>query len=181
MKNPKDALDALVDPSPLTLGQIALLDLYKSPLLEGKIDDLNAVLFGLWLLSMPLEEAVAQAHFPEGAIVWGGSLTTEEYNRRLEDAMNGIAAFFHILPRPESGDDALGLKKKTRRYGNGDLPELVEVLCRTYGWTLRHVLHEIPAVQAGLLYRVYAQRVGGLKSGTLLEDELAFERWGKRV
>ena len=112
MKNPKDALDALVDPSPLTLGQIALLDLYKSPLLEGKIDDLNAVLFGLWLLSMPLEEAVAQAHFPEGAIVWGGSLTTEEYNRRLEDAMNGIAAFFHILPRPESGDDVLGLKKK---------------------------------------------------------------------
>ena len=46
---------------------------------------------------------------------------------------------------------------------------------------MRYALEEIPAVQAGLLYRTYAQRPGGLKSGTLLEDELEIERWGKRV
>ena len=184
MKNPKEALEALADPSPLTLGQIALLDLYGSPLLHGEIGDLSKVTFSLWLLSMPLAEAVNEARFPDRAILWADGITAEEYDRRLVDALAAIAAFFHILPRPESGEDDAsgGLTKKTGgRLGNGDIAELAERLCRIYGWTLRYVLEEIPAVQAGLLYRTYAQGPGGLKSGTLLEDELAFERWGKRV
>lgn len=111
MKNPKEALEALADPAPLTLGQIALLDLYGSPLLHGDIGDLNKVTFSLWLLSMPLAQAVAEARFPDRAIVWAGGITPEEYDRRLVDALAAIAAFFHILPRPESGDDD-DLKKK---------------------------------------------------------------------
>lgn len=114
MKNPKEALEALADPSPLTLGQIALLDLYGSPLLHGEIGDLSKVTFSLWLLSMPLAEAVAEARFPDHAILWADGITAEEYDRRLVDALAAIAAFFHILPRPESGDDDAigGLKKK---------------------------------------------------------------------
>lgn len=111
MKNPKEALEALADPAPLTLGQIALLDLYGSPLLHGDIGDLNKVTFSLWLLSMPLAQAVAEARFPDRAIVWAGGITPEEYDRRLVDALAAIAAFFHILPRPESGDED-DLKKK---------------------------------------------------------------------
>lgn len=109
MKNPKEGLAALVDPAPITLGQIALLDLYGSPLLKGEIGDLNACIFSLWILSMPLDLAVQEAHFPDKAIVWAETLDTETYNRRLTAALDGIAAFFHILPRPENGD---GLKKK---------------------------------------------------------------------
>jgi hypothetical protein len=37
------------------------------------------------------------------------------------------------------------------------------------------VTREIPAVQVALLYRCYAQGPGGLKSGTLMNDELAAE------
>lgn len=115
MKNPKEALEALADPSPLTLGQIALLDLYGSPLLHGEIDDLSKVTFSLWLLSMPLAKAVAEARFPDHAILWADGITAEEYDRRLVDALAAIAAFFHILPRPESGeDDAIGGLKKKR-------------------------------------------------------------------
>ena len=111
MKNPKEGLVALVDPAPITLGQIALLDLYGSPLLKGEIGDLNACIFSLWLLSMPLDLAVQEAHFPDKAIVWAETLDAETYNRRLTAALDGIAAFFHILPRPENGD---GLKKNGR-------------------------------------------------------------------
>lgn len=115
MKNPKEALEALADPSPLTLGQIALLDLYGSPLLHGEIGDLSKVTFSLWLLSMPLAEAVNEARFPDHAILWADGITAEEYDRRLVDALAAIAAFFHILPRPESGeDDAIGGLKKKR-------------------------------------------------------------------
>ena len=111
MKNPKEALEALADPAPLTLGQIALLDLYKSPLLVGDIADLHKVVFSLWLLSMPIEQAIRAAHLPDDAIVWADGITPEEFDRRLVDALAAIAAFFHILPRPESGEDD-DLKKK---------------------------------------------------------------------
>ena len=115
MKNPKEALEALADPSPLTLGQIALLDLYGSPLLHGEIGALSKVTFSLWLLSMPLAKAVAEARFPDHAILWADGITAEEYARRLVDALAALAAFFHILPRPESGeDDAVGGLKKKR-------------------------------------------------------------------
>ena len=42
-------------------------------------------------------------------------------------------------------------------------------------------MDELPAVQAALLLRCWSQGpCGGNKSGTLLEDELAFELWGKK-
>lgn len=111
MKNPKEALEALANPAPLTLGQIALLDLYGSPLLHGEIDDLSKVTFSLWLLSMPVEQAVQEARFPDRAIVWADEISVEEYDRRLVDALVAIEAFYHILPRPESGEGD-DLKKK---------------------------------------------------------------------
>ena len=51
---------------------------------------------------------------------------------------------------------------------------------RTYAISLIDALWRIPLVQLALLWRCYSQGPGGLKSGTLLEDELAFEMWGKR-
>lgn len=110
MHTPDKALEALAAPAPLTLGHVALLDLYKLPILAGKIDDLNATAFALWLLSMPLEQAVAEAHFPEKAIVWAGEIGVDEYNDRLVKALNAIARFYGMLPTAESGDDEDGLK-----------------------------------------------------------------------
>lgn len=110
MHTPAKALEALAEPAPLTLGQVALLDLYKLPILDGKIDDLNATAYALWLLSMPLEQAVVEAHFPEKAIIWAEKIGVEEYNDRLVAASNAIARFYGMLPKAESGEDEDGLK-----------------------------------------------------------------------
>lgn len=125
MHTPDKALEALAAPAPLTLGQVALLDLYKLPILDGKIDDLNATAFALWLLSMPLEQAVAEAHFPEKAIIWAEKVGVEEYNDRLVAASNAIARFYGILPKAESGEDEdglKGLKKKSAGAGTETSP-----------------------------------------------------------
>jgi hypothetical protein len=113
MHTPATALEAMVAPEPLTLGQVALLDLYKLPILEGKIDDVNATAFALWLLDMPLEQAVAEAHFPEKAIVWAAEVGVDGYNARLVKALDGIRRFYGMLPKAETGegDDLKNLKK----------------------------------------------------------------------
>ena len=116
MHTPAKALEAMVAPAPLTLGQVALLDLYKCPILEGKIDDVNETAFSLWLLDMPLEQAVVEAHFPDKAILWAQDVGVEGYNKRLVAALDAIARFYGMLPKTESGEDAddpKALKKKS--------------------------------------------------------------------
>ena len=117
MHTPDKALEALAAPDPLTLGQVALLDLYKLPILGGNIDDLHATVFAVWLLSMPLEQAVVEAHFPAQAIVWADKVGVGAYNARLVRALNAIARFNGMLPKAEyvdeDDDDVKGLKKKS--------------------------------------------------------------------
>lgn len=50
---------------------------------------------------------------------------------------------------------------------------MVEWACRTYHWRIDYVLYEMPAIHLAMLWRIFAQGVGGLESGTLLEDEIA--------
>lgn len=123
MHTPDKALEAMVEPAQLTLGQVALLDLYKCPILDGKIDDLNATAFALWLLDMPLERAVAEAHFPEKAIVWAGEVGVDGYNSRLVKALDAIGRFYGMLPKAESSEDdedgLKGLKKKSGAQETG--------------------------------------------------------------
>ena len=107
MHTPAPALEALATPAPLTLGQVALLDLYQAPILDGKIGDFNATAFALWLLSMPLEDAVRAASFPERAIAWVDGIGVDGYNARLVDALGAIRAFYDMLPRAEIGEDSL--------------------------------------------------------------------------
>lgn len=127
MHTPATALEAMVAPAPLTLGQVALLDLYNCPILDGKIDDVNATAFALWLLDMPLEQAVAAAHFPERAIVWAGEIGVDGYNDRLVKALNAIARFYRMLPKAEAVDDGpedvKDLKKKSADAATETLPK----------------------------------------------------------
>lgn len=119
MHTPDKALEAMVEPAPLTLGQVALLDLYKCPILDGNIDDLNATAFALWLLSMPLEQAVVEAHFPEKAIVWAEKIEVDEFNDRIVKECLAIKRFYDMLPKAESSEDdedgLKGLKKSAPR------------------------------------------------------------------
>lgn len=123
MHTPDKALEAMVEPAPLTLGQVALLDLYKLPILDGNIDDLNTTAFALWLLSMPLEQAVAEAHFPEKAIVWAEKIGLDEFNDRIVKECLAIKRFYDMLPKAESSEDdedgLKGLKKKCAAQETG--------------------------------------------------------------
>lgn len=118
MHTPAKALEAMAAPAPLTMGQVALLDLYKCPILDLNYDDVNATAFALWLLDMPLEQAVVEAHFPDKAIIWAESVGVEGYKSRLVKALNAIGSFYGMLPKEESADDGddedvKGLKKKS--------------------------------------------------------------------
>lgn len=175
-KNPAASLDALAASSELTLGKMAVLCRINSPILAGDATDIPATLTALWVLASPFDEVVANRHDLETpALLWGERMAPAEYRRRIASALDAVASYFEMLPRKEPDP-----KKKTERAGNGQIAELAEWLCRKYGWTLRYVLHELPAVQAALLWRCYSQGPGGLKSGTLAEDEIAFKRWGVR-
>lgn len=46
---------------------------------------------------------------------------------------------------------------------------------------MEYVVEQIPAVRLALAWRCYAQTVGGLRSGTLAEDELALRLYGKEA
>lgn len=118
MHTPAKALKALASPSPLTLGQVALLDLYKCPILDGDYQDLNATAFALWLLSMPLDQAVVEAHFPEKAILWADQLGTEAYNKRVVEVLLAIGDFFNMLPKAEAidDDDVKDVKDLKKKY-----------------------------------------------------------------
>lgn len=105
MHTPVKALQAMAAPAPLTLGQVALLALYNCPILDGDYQDLNATAFALWLLSMPLEQAVVEAHYPDRAILWADQLGTEAYNKRVVEVLLAIGDFFNMLPKAEAIDD----------------------------------------------------------------------------
>ena len=107
MENPVESIDALIAPAPLTLGRIALLERINSPLLRGDVSDMAACAEGLWLLSLPVEEAAKR--WPEASvqgICWLDATPLQEYRKRLSEALDGITAFYRMLPPAEEGGDA---------------------------------------------------------------------------
>ena len=129
MHTPAKALEAMAAPAPLTLGQVALLDLYKCPILELKYDNVSETAFALWLLDMPLEQAVVEAHYPDKAIAWAESVGVDGYQERLVKALKAIGAFYGMLPKKESeddgedGDGVKGLKKKSAGAATATSPK----------------------------------------------------------
>lgn len=124
MDNPKAALDALLEPSPLTLGQIALLDRIESPLLHGDVASIAETARGLWLLSLPIAEACKRWRESEAAaILWLDGLKPAEYRRRLGAALDGIGAFYALLPKAEDSAKKNGTATATSpSLPNGPAP-----------------------------------------------------------
>lgn len=171
--NPKAALAALTSPAKLTLGKVALLCRLDSPILSGKIDDMPKCLTAIFVVENDFADSVANfSRIEDLALIAYGGISPLEYRQKLAHTLDEVAAFFEMLPRPSPGS-----KKK---LGNGWVAELVEWLCRTYGYRPDYVLGELPAVQGALLWRCWVQGPGGSETGTLLEDELAFETWGRK-
>lgn len=105
MKTPEPALNALVDPHPVTLGQIALLEKIGSPLVVGSEGEVPAadLIPSLYLLTLPSREGVAHLTTLEAdAFAWADGLTAAQFQEYLRTAMEGVKAFYELLPQPEA-------------------------------------------------------------------------------
>ena len=99
--NPQAALDALTAPAPLTLGQVALLEKIKSPLLGAGNLAAADVIPGLFLLSIPSAQGAKHLDtLTEDAFAWADSLTPADFSRRWVEAIKALRAFYALLPAP---------------------------------------------------------------------------------
>ena len=101
--NPQAALDALADPAPLALGQVALLEKIKSPRLGGGEVTAADAIPGLYLLSLPSSEGARHLEtLPEDAFAWADTLAPADFTRRWLGAVKALRAFYALLPGPEA-------------------------------------------------------------------------------
>lgn len=100
--DPPAAVEGLATPKPLTLGQIALLEKIKSPLLGERCNpDLLDLFPSLYLLTLPATEGVQHLDtLKADAMAWADGQTLEAIHHATAEAQKALAAFFGVLPRP---------------------------------------------------------------------------------
>lgn len=99
--NPSKALEALTSTSRLTLGKIALLCRLESPILAGNVESLPDTLTAVYVIEQPLAESLVRLRtIEEEAIAFYDGLSAEEYRRKVAGALDAVASFFEMLPRP---------------------------------------------------------------------------------
>lgn len=111
--NPPQVIDGFTTPSPITLGQIALLEKIKSPLVtpSGSCELLD-LLPSLYLLSMSAREGLE--HLPTlqaDALAWADTLSHQQAIEATQKAQAALQAFFAALPRETEEDKATAPKK----------------------------------------------------------------------
>lgn len=119
---PVASLNAILDPKPLTIAQIALLERVNSPVVSGRIDNVNDCLLALYLLSMPIREAGKLTRensadvLKDMAVEWSDENIVDgrTYNDRLSELLVACTEFWRMLPRPEEKD---AKKKDTATAG----------------------------------------------------------------
>lgn len=108
MINPPQALDGLTDPNPITLGQLALLEKIKSPLLgEAAVPLLLDLIPSLYLLSLPAAEGVKHlgSLLPD-ALQWADALPPGEIAEHAKRAQAAVNAYFDALPKATEDEGA---------------------------------------------------------------------------
>lgn len=103
--NPEAALDALMNPAPLTLAQIALLEKVKSPVLVADITSLYDNAVAVWIYR---NKAAYVAHNLERreelAMEMVEAMTQDEYGDELTRLVRAVTAFYEMLPRAGAND-----------------------------------------------------------------------------
>ena len=112
-KNPQAALDAISNPAPLTMAKVALLERIKSPLLFGETNDTVNNIVALYVVSGVVKpgeiiKAFAADELTNNALEWVDTLDPKVFTEKLAAALDSIAAFWKMLPRPESDGNADG-------------------------------------------------------------------------
>lgn len=103
MSEPQAAIDAMLCPQGLTLGQVAILEKIKSPLLSGASQEAFDLIPSLYLLALPVQEACKKVatDFQGEAMAWADSLQPAAYQAFLKSVMEGLVAFYQMLPGAE--------------------------------------------------------------------------------
>lgn len=114
MSNPTKAIDAIVNPSPLTLSKIALFEKINAPILRADVSSLHDNLIAVWIYKTPIRECVRNFERREElALDMSEQMSGDEYGFALTDLVNALTAFYQMLPRPETGElDEDGNEKK---------------------------------------------------------------------
>lgn len=113
--NEQKGLDALIAPPSFTLGHLARLERIQSPLLGAEFTNLNENLKAICALRMSASEFVKNADNLEPfALDLGDKLTMDEYEKALNDLVEGLVSYGILMPRPD--EDA---KKKTEKATAG--------------------------------------------------------------
>jgi hypothetical protein len=100
--NEQKGLKALVNPSPITIGKLARLELIKSPLVGGDFKDLNECLKALYVLELPAADV--EGHLPtltSDALAFAETLTHDEYKSKMQGLVDSLCAWWDMLPRPD--------------------------------------------------------------------------------
>jgi hypothetical protein len=102
--NPKKIVEAILDPSPLTLAHVVMLEKISSPLLYGDSSNTEKNLQSMFLLELPIKDALAKIKggtVEDDAIVWAADFSADEYRKRLVKWLGSVEAFWAMLPRPD--------------------------------------------------------------------------------
>lgn len=112
--NPEKAIDAITNPSPLTLSKLALFEKIDAPVLRADISRLHDNLIAVWIYKTPIRECVKNFDRREElALEMSEQMSGEEYGYALTELIQAVTAFYQMLPRSESGDlDDEGNEKK---------------------------------------------------------------------
>ena len=110
--NPTAGVDALVDPSPLTIARVALLSRVNSPVLFGHAEEIDRCIEALYLVTVSIADAARSAKAgtaTEDALAWAEKELPDMagYSSRMVALLDSITAFWKMLP---NGDP----QKKTR-------------------------------------------------------------------
>lgn len=104
-KNPSAILESVVDPSPLTISQIAALEKIKSPVLDNDVTNLGENIKAAYVVNIPYSDAAKEIRdgtLEEKSMEWADSLGWEEFQNRLAGLVLGVIGFWKMLPPPES-------------------------------------------------------------------------------
>lgn len=96
----KDAVKAMCASSSLTLGKIALMSKFNCGVLTGDINDIESNFVALYIFLEDYKNLIANYDkIKEKALLFGDTLSVDEYRGHLEGTIDAINDFYRMLPR----------------------------------------------------------------------------------
>jgi len=106
-KTPAAVLEAVTQPTSLTLARLALLEKAECPIVMRDISKLSENVRATYLFSIPYEEAVEKiATSEKDSLVWLEKVGDKVYCEKFAELARGVIAFWKMLPNVEKKKDS---------------------------------------------------------------------------